>query len=125
MWRELYRSMATLVFSIFQLNFAEQMEEVAGVGNSVLRYLPLMAAHKQSCANRQLKQLAPTTDHLCGDHSSIGVFCNTRWMIFMQIPPPLCSLCCLLVPPSPSPTPPPRAFRCALKLAVLQFSAGQ
>lgn len=27
---------ATLVFSIFQFNFAEQMEEVAGVGNSVL-----------------------------------------------------------------------------------------
>jgi len=24
---------ATLVFSIFQFNFAEQMEEVAGVGN--------------------------------------------------------------------------------------------
>lgn len=33
-----------------------------------------MAAHKQSCANRQLKQLAPTTDHLCRDHSSIWVF---------------------------------------------------
>lgn len=35
-------------------------------------------------------------------------------------PPSLCSLCCLLTPLVF-----PRAFRCALKLAVLQFSAGQ
>lgn len=51
---------------------------------------------------RQLKQLATTRDHLSGDNSSFFFFLQHKMDNIYANPSSLHSLCCLLIPPSPS-----------------------